>query len=378
VNRRLVRDRLILHAIHEAYRNILPPPFFRKRAFWRCPTTNRRHVHPQKIEVRFRRSQFVHDFVRECDSPALMGVRLSRVFATATAGRCFAAVGTGNGTLSGGIRPALESGVRARSFRRWKSRRGHRRRLGLRSKEGDSISPRAIVRSNSGFLHFGNCIWRSRRSAQLSPDGKLGCQSCRAERGRSRKPSTPEQSRTSNAWASKRELHHAVNAEGLWILDQQCPRTRAFRQASGKRAAPEKSKRNACHALVIGFSPRQFVTFEKIAKNSRQRFRSRADGPKAGQPGVPTGVIAPDAEKLLREILDGIERENAPSQLKRCRKNRGVHCVPCGNQVNCRSNIPRWNGCWTRCENRLPDELPTDARCPSLFPERNRKAFTRI
>src|SRR5258708_23694829 len=28
VNRRLVRDRLILHAIHEAYRNILPPADF--------------------------------------------------------------------------------------------------------------------------------------------------------------------------------------------------------------------------------------------------------------------------------------------------------------------------------------------------------------
>src|SRR5438445_12118357 len=28
VNRRLVRDRLILHAIHEAYRNILPPAVF--------------------------------------------------------------------------------------------------------------------------------------------------------------------------------------------------------------------------------------------------------------------------------------------------------------------------------------------------------------
>ena len=28
VNRRLVRDRLILHAIHEAYRNIIPPAVF--------------------------------------------------------------------------------------------------------------------------------------------------------------------------------------------------------------------------------------------------------------------------------------------------------------------------------------------------------------
>jgi len=40
VNRRLVRDRLILHAIHEAYRNILPPAVFRRRSFFlKCRTT---------------------------------------------------------------------------------------------------------------------------------------------------------------------------------------------------------------------------------------------------------------------------------------------------------------------------------------------------
>jgi DNA mismatch repair protein MutL len=39
VNRRLVRDRLILHAIHEAYRNILPPAVSRNAAFLEMPTT---------------------------------------------------------------------------------------------------------------------------------------------------------------------------------------------------------------------------------------------------------------------------------------------------------------------------------------------------
>ena len=41
VNKRLVRDQLILHAIHEAYRNILPARDFSRRrcCFWRCRTT---------------------------------------------------------------------------------------------------------------------------------------------------------------------------------------------------------------------------------------------------------------------------------------------------------------------------------------------------
>src|SRR6266851_2808670 len=67
VNWRLVRDRLILHAIHEAYRNILPPAVFPATLlFLEMPYDEVDvNVHPAKIEVRFRRSQFVHDFARD-------------------------------------------------------------------------------------------------------------------------------------------------------------------------------------------------------------------------------------------------------------------------------------------------------------------------
>ena len=56
VNRRLVRDRLILHAIHEAYRNILPPNVFPATLlFLEMPYDEVDvNVHPAKIEVRFR------------------------------------------------------------------------------------------------------------------------------------------------------------------------------------------------------------------------------------------------------------------------------------------------------------------------------------
>src|SRR4029077_10001152 len=87
VNRRLVRDRLILHAIHEAYRNILPPAVFPATLlFLEMPYDEVDvNVHPAKIEVRFRRSQFVHDFVRDAIRQALVGVRPIASFATATA-----------------------------------------------------------------------------------------------------------------------------------------------------------------------------------------------------------------------------------------------------------------------------------------------------
>ena len=87
VNRRLVRDRLILHAIHEAYRNILPPTVFPATLlFLEMPYDEVDvNVHPAKIEVRFRRSQFVHDFTRDAIRQALMNARPIASFATVAA-----------------------------------------------------------------------------------------------------------------------------------------------------------------------------------------------------------------------------------------------------------------------------------------------------
>src|ERR1700723_1581771 len=73
VNRRLVRDRLLLHAIGEAYRNITPPGVFPfVLLFLDLPYQEVDvNVHPAKIEVRFRHPQFVHDFTRDALRHAL-------------------------------------------------------------------------------------------------------------------------------------------------------------------------------------------------------------------------------------------------------------------------------------------------------------------
>ena len=67
VNRRLIRDRIILHAISSAYHNVIPPasyPF--ALLFLECEFDEVDvNVHPSKTEVRFRHGSFVHDFVRD-------------------------------------------------------------------------------------------------------------------------------------------------------------------------------------------------------------------------------------------------------------------------------------------------------------------------
>src|SRR5580693_5276759 len=77
VNGRLIRDRLIQHAIVEAYRNILPPAVFPVvLLFIDMPTAEVDvNVHPSKTEVRFRQQTVIHDFVRESVRAALMKAR---------------------------------------------------------------------------------------------------------------------------------------------------------------------------------------------------------------------------------------------------------------------------------------------------------------
>jgi len=67
VNHRLIRDRVILHALSEAYRNILPPTSYPVVLLFleMPPQEVDVNVHPAKTEVRFRQSSFIHDFLRD-------------------------------------------------------------------------------------------------------------------------------------------------------------------------------------------------------------------------------------------------------------------------------------------------------------------------
>jgi DNA mismatch repair protein MutL len=106
----------------------------------------------------------------------------------------------------------------------------------------------------------------------------------------------------------------AVNGEGLWLVDQHVAHERVlFEQHLEARRAGKVEAQRMLMPLVIELSPRQIVIFDKIAEElGANGFEVEPMGPKSvAIQAVPAGVIAPDAEKLLREILDGIERENA-------------------------------------------------------------------
>jgi DNA mismatch repair protein MutL len=77
VNGRLIRDKLLLHAISSAYHNLIPPgsyPFALLFLDCDCEEVDV-NVHPSKTEVRFRHSSVVHDFVRDALRSTLMEKR---------------------------------------------------------------------------------------------------------------------------------------------------------------------------------------------------------------------------------------------------------------------------------------------------------------
>src|SRR5580693_6134269 len=77
VNGRLIRDRLVQHALSDAYRNIIPPTVYPVvLLFLEMPATEVDvNVHPSKVEVRFRQSSLLHDFIRDSVRALLMKSR---------------------------------------------------------------------------------------------------------------------------------------------------------------------------------------------------------------------------------------------------------------------------------------------------------------
>ena len=85
VNKRLIRDRLLIHAITEAYRNVIPPTSFPVVLLFleMPPEEVDVNVHPAKTEVRFRQQNLIHDFVRDSLRTALIQSRPAAGFLAA-------------------------------------------------------------------------------------------------------------------------------------------------------------------------------------------------------------------------------------------------------------------------------------------------------
>jgi DNA mismatch repair protein MutL len=319
VNRRLVRDRLILHAIHEAYRNILPANVFPATLlFLEMPYDEVDvNVHPAKIEVRFRRSQFVHDFTRDAIRQALMSARPIASFAAAAAS---SASQNANTALSSApsmdptapaivpraIIPAMEE-------------------IGLGSGVGSdggfdlTSAPLQPVAQRFAFP-AGSSIESGSAFGSPSSAGEPSVPNWAANfaGGNGSAPATlphPDQIADLKPLGQvSSSFIVAVNGEGLWLVDQHVAHERVlFEQHLEARRAGKVESQRMLMPMILELSPRQLVIYEKIAEElSANGFEVELMGPRSvAIQAAPAGITGSDAEKLLTEILDGIERENA-------------------------------------------------------------------
>ncbi|HYL83954.1 MAG TPA: DNA mismatch repair endonuclease MutL [Candidatus Angelobacter sp.] len=319
VNRRLVRDRLILHAIHEAYRNILPPTVFPATLlFLEMPYDEVDvNVHPAKIEVRFRRANFVHDFTRDTIRQALMSARPIASFAAAAVATAAPQVaGFGNGGSSGGVTPAPEGSSVPRAVIPPMEDFGLGSGVGSDGGFDLANAPLQPVEQRIPFSSstaFGAAAVAA--AAQISAGSNWAANLAIASVDVPAALPRPEQIADLKPLGQvNASFIVAVNGEGLWIVDQHVAHERVlFEQHLEARRAGKIEAQRMLMPLVIELSPRQIVTFEKIAEElGANGFEVEPMGPKSvAIQAVPAGVGAPDAEKLLREILDGIERESA-------------------------------------------------------------------
>ena len=308
VNGRLIRDRLIQHALTDAYRNILPPAVYPVvLLFLEMPTAEVDvNVHPSKTEVRFRQQAVIHDFVRETVRGALMKARpvphfLAEIDAQPSAS------------------PALTPGARE-AFQRtaWHDRQ--------EPGGGFALQPQPLV-PGAGRLEFdGGIALEANAAVSLARATEIaipdhGCAPPIAREPRN--PPTLESLRTLKPLGQIRNSFIlAVNEDGLWIIDQHVAHERVlFEKVLQQRASHRVESQRLLMPLMLELTPAQQAVYSEIAEElARNGFEAEPFGTRSvAVKMAPAGVEASRVERMLNEIFDQIAHEEQAINLESVR-----------------------------------------------------------
>ncbi len=300
-NGRLIRDRLILHALTEAYRNIIPPTSFPVvLLFLELPPQELDvNVHPAKTEVRFRQSAFVHDFVRDQVRAALMKARPAASFYTA-----LHSGPTASELLTVDVSP-------------------------LPGVDQPLYQPHTLVAQSEGLLEPTEVARFALQPPLVPPSpGRLGFQGAGLAIGYdepapqanpAQMPPRDSPLPTLNALASLRPVGQlrdsfilATNEEGLWIVDQHVAHERVlFEKILRERHTESVQRQRLLMPVLIELLPEQMVTFAAIAEElERNGFEAEPFGPRTlAVKAAPVGLEGRELERMLEEVLAVADRE---------------------------------------------------------------------
>src|SRR5271163_4505493 len=319
VNRRLVRDRLIVHAVVEAYRNVIPPTSFPViLMFLEIPPEEVDvNVHPAKTEVRFRQPSFVHDFVRETVRNALISARPAAAFLQAITASAHATP-----SLLPTISPLPGSPID-----------------GPPTKLKPESDPPAEVGEGEPFnlapaepsplpsqLPFSGEVLRARGPISLPSAHNCGEQILPDD---DEAPPNGESGATLHSLASLKPLGQlresfilAVNDEGLWIIDQHVAHERVlFEKVLKDREIQRVQRQQLLMPMLVDLLPEQMIVFARIAEElERNGFEAEPFGPRTiAIKAAPVGLEGRQLERMLTEVLEQTEREMQSENLEAAR-----------------------------------------------------------
>jgi DNA mismatch repair protein MutL len=355
VNQRLVRDRVVLHALAEAYRNIIPPSSFPVVLLFleMPPQEVDVNVHPAKTEVRFRQSGFVHDFIRDTVRTTLMTARPAASFATAL-GESHGGVGISQASSSLLLDVSPMPGAPDDVFF------SPRAVAAQEIVEESVVAPSAddidifllrekLVQQSAGRFAFGDQGIAVGYEEEQVADASSSCgndgvdATAVGEGSASTAESGPDaaQAGTLNALNTLKPLGQlrdsfilAANDEGLWIIDQHVAHERVlFEKILRAREVEQVQRQRLLMPLLIDLLPAQMVTFAAIERElDLNGFEAEPFGPRTlAIKAAPVGLEGRELERMLEEVLTVPEREqqqeNAEARRRRIAASIACHAA---------------------------------------------------
>jgi len=337
VNGRLIRDRLVQHALTEAYRNIIPPTVYPVvLLFLELPAGEVDvNVHPSKTEVRFRQGTVMHDFVRDSVRAALMKARpvpqfVAEIHAHATAGQALTPGSQPWEPTSGNALPQ-DSAFRVAENRPEAAPDG---RFALQATLQPPTSAR--LQFEGGIAVEANAaipVARGLEHVALNPNFAPPLPSEPIDRvpdnGCSPALDISEAEPTLSSLGTLKPLGQirssfilAVNEDGLWIIDQHVAHERVlFERVLKQRAAQKVESQRLLMPIVLELTPAQQAVFAEISDELHHNgFEAEPFGARSVAIKVaPAGVEAAQIEHMLHELFDQFSREDQSLNLEKIR-----------------------------------------------------------
>ena len=341
VNKRLIRDRLLLHAITEAYRNVLPPTSFPVVLLFleMPPEEVDVNVHPAKTEVRFRQQSLVHDFVRDSLRTALIKARPAAGFLAAL---------DNSPAASPSLMPPAASHLPGSPDSEPMAAAPDSEPVAFQTATAETerfqLTPRMPM-PVPGKLPFdarpsnlagweGAEAWGEAVSAIFQPvilPGTDGCGPRSSDGTDSNATSYGKDSAATTAMATAQveaeqavaNLNHlgslrplaqlresfilAAGDDGLWIIDQHVAHERVlFEKILRDRQVEKVQRQRLLMPLLVELKPWQMVVFARIAEElERNGFEVEPFGPQTlAVKAAPVGLEGAELERMLAEVIE--------------------------------------------------------------------------